>query len=411
MINRRIQRLPGMRDFTANDYERIRGAVETLTAYLRENGYAAIDTPLLEETELFVRKSGGELTSRLYTFTDPGGHNVSLRPEFTSSAIRHFIQERESLTLPVRWRYSGPVFRYEPGENGDYRQFTQVGAELVGAAGKVADVEIIRLALEGLGKIGVQGSQMRIGHLGVLHELLSSFGLSEPAKLFIMGNIQALKSGALDAAALKEQAVEVGLVGAVLELDTGTDGAEMSEEEAQGFIESVLKDSLPTSLGRRTTKQIAARLLRKVRDADDPSTFEQATATISQLAQLEGAYEAVLEKANQIVSERCLKSRPLEELGGLFDALVEGEAQEAELVLDLGLARGFAYYTGVIFEMAYSSPTQEVSLGGGGRYDGLVKALGDQEDVPALGFAYKMEPLIDTLSGGIPARSQALGSP
>ena len=410
MINRRIQRLPGMRDSTANGYERIRGAVETLTAYLREKGYAAIDTPLLEETELFVRK-GGEFTSRLYTFTDPGGHNVSLRPEFTSSAIRHFIQERESLTLPVRWQYNGPVFRFEPGENGSYRQFTQVGAELVGAVGIEADVEIIRLALEGLGKIGVQGSQIRIGHLRVLHELLNSFGLSEPAKLFIMGNVQALKSGSIDAAALKERAVEVGLVGPVLELDTGTDAAEMSEEEAQGYIESVLKDSLPTSLGRRTTQQIAARLLRKVRDADDPSTFEQATATISRLAQLEGAYEAVLKEAKQIVSERGLKSSPLEELGGLFDDLVERKAQEAELVLDLGLARGFAYYTGVIFEMANSFPTPGVSLGGGGRYDGLVKALGGEEDVPALGFAFNLEPLINTLSGGVPARSQALRSP
>ena len=410
MINRRIQRLPGMRDSTANGYERIRGAVETLTAHLREKGYAAIDTPLLEETELFVRK-GGEFTSRLYTFTDPGGHNVSLRPEFTSSAIRHFIQERESLTLPVRWQYSGPVFRYELGENGGYRQFTQVGAELVGAVGIEADVEVIRLALEGLRKIGVQGTQIRIGHLRVLHELLSSFGLSEPAKLFIMGNVQALKNGSIDAAALKERAVEVGLAGPVLELDTGTDGAEMNEEEAQGYIESVLKDSPPTSLGRRTTQQIAARLLRKVRDADDPSTFEQATAMISRLAQLEGAYEAVLKEAKQIVSERGLKSSPLEELGGLFDALVERNAHEAELVLDLGLARGFAYYTGVIFEMANSSPAPGVSLGGGGRYDGLVKALGGEEDVPALGFAYNLEPLIDTLSSGVPARSQALRSP
>jgi histidyl-tRNA synthetase len=185
----------------------------------------------------------------------------------------------------------------------------------------------------------------------------------------------------------------------------------MSEEEAQGYIESVLKDSLPTSLGRRTTQQIAARLLRKVRDADDPSTFEQATATISRLAQLEGDYEAVLKEAKQIVSERGLKSSPLEELGGLFDALVQRKAQEAELVLDLGLARGFAYYTGVIFEMANSSPTPGVSLGGGGRYDGLVKALGGEEDVPALGFAFNLEPLTDTLSGGVPARSQALRSP
>ena len=92
LARRRINRLPGVRDVTGSDYHRLTRATDTLRVHLSDAGYQVIDTPLLEETELFIRKSGGALTGRLYTFTDPGGNKVSLRPEFTSSVIRYFIQ-------------------------------------------------------------------------------------------------------------------------------------------------------------------------------------------------------------------------------------------------------------------------------------------------------------------------------
>ena len=72
-----------MRDSDPSTHGRILDAAKAVSACFASAGYEMIDTPLLEETELFVRKSGGELTSRLYSFTDPGGNRVSLRPEFT----------------------------------------------------------------------------------------------------------------------------------------------------------------------------------------------------------------------------------------------------------------------------------------------------------------------------------------
>ena len=74
LTERRISMLPGMRDVTADAYESVRNAVDVLRRSFESGGYTVIDTPLLEETELFVRKSGGEISSRLYTFTDPGGY-------------------------------------------------------------------------------------------------------------------------------------------------------------------------------------------------------------------------------------------------------------------------------------------------------------------------------------------------
>ena len=407
MTTRQIQRLQGMRDFTGHAHERIRQAIETLGAYLSERGYAALETPLLEETEIFIRKSGGELTSRLYTFTDPGGHKVSLRPEFTSSVIRHFIQERESLSLPVRWQYGGPVFRYEPGENGGYRQFTQVGAELVGAADAGADAEIAHLAWAGLEQIGLRGHRLRIGHLGALHQLLTGYGLSEPAKLFIITNIQAMKSEGISVSDLRERAEDTGVLRAGLDLPEGTSLRDMSGEAAQEFVQGALMESMPAPVGRRTTDQIVARLLRKLRTADDPGKFEDALSLVSHLAHLDGPPEAVLTEARRTVSDRGIGVDSFDELESLLDTLKSRNVPEDRLSLDLGLARGISYYTGVTFDLTVPSGTEEASLGGGGRYDGLVKALGGNEDVPALGFAYNLYQAVDALDRVEPAVSQA----
>ena len=405
MVGSRIHRLPGMRDVTAHSYEQMRQVIETTARYLSERGYSAIEPPLLEETELFVRKSGGEITSRLYTFTDPGGYKVSLRPEFTSSVIRYFVQEQESLSTPVRWYYSGPVFRYEQGEDGGYRQFTQVGAELVGGEGVDADAEMLCIAWAGLQRLGLHDQQLRIGHLGLLREVLASYGLSEPAKLFIISNVPGLKSGRTDVGALRERAASIGILrgGAY---PGGTGVADISRGAAQEFIQDVLEESIPATVGRRTPDQIVARMLRKVRDPDDPAAFEDALTAVDRLCRLEGPPAEVLREARRIVSSR--EADPFGGVEALFQMLSGCDVPEAQVALDLGLARGIAYYTGVVFELVYPASTGPVLLGGGGRYDGLAKALGGGEDVPALGFAYYLEQVVDALdSSSRPLKSSA----
>ena len=384
-----------MRDVTGQAHRRLMVAAESFGTYLSDRGYDAIDTPLLEEAELFVRKSGGELTSQLYTFTDPGGHRVSLRPEFTSSVIRRFIQEGESTPTGVRWQYSGPVFRYDREEVGAHRQFTQVGAELIGAGGVEADAEVLTLAMEGLRKTGLRDYQVRVGHLGVLQDMLTNFGLSEPAKLFIIGNVPALKNGSTNVAGLTQQAKDVGLLGSDLEfaadLDLPSDGGEVTRE----LIQRVLTAAASSPVGRRTTGQIVERLMRKVRVADSSEKLEAALGLVGEVAGAPGDTAAVLEGARGLAATHGLLTSALDELERLLDALVDGGIAGSQLVLDLGLARGISYYTGVIFDI-YAGQSERVKLGGGGRYDGLVKALGG-EDVPALGFAFHLEQVVDAL--------------
>ena len=391
---RQISIVPGMRDVSAREFSAYKQISSVLHSHLTESSYGLVDTPLLEETELFVRKSGGEITGRLYTFTDPGGHSVSLRPEFTSSIIRNFIERQDEEKLPVRWQYGGPVFRY--GRDGEYRQFTQVGAELIGLSGRQADTEVMSVAYSGLAKTGLENFRLRIGHLGVIRGLLDNFGLSESAKLFIVGNIQALKSGESDTDGLRERAREVGLLQGGVDIGLESALEEMSKEAAEDFILGVLRESMPTPMGRRSTDQIIARILRKVHEADDPGSFDEALLLADKLASLAGAPTAVLEQARNVAMELGLTTTPFDDLEGLFEDLAGSGIPEEALILDMGLARGISYYTGVIFELM-SGSREGVSLGGGGRYDDLVKALGSDSDVPAMGFAYNIDSINSVL--------------
>lgn len=384
-----------MRDATGLAYRRLRHATESLSAYLGGAGYELIDTPLLEETELFVRKSGGELTSQLYTFTDPGGSRVSLRPEFTSSVIRHFIQERDSVSLPVRWQYSGPVFRYQ-GDDGTYNQFTQVGAELIGAGGVQADAEALFLAWDGLREAGLRDCRMVIGHLGVLYELMDELGVSEASKLFAIGSAQELKSGNVTTSALMGRARDAGLLSTSRIFSLGRNGMEIGPESTREQVVSLLEKDGSSAYGRRTREEIADRLLREASEADAPEKLEAGLALVGELMRLGGSFDATLSEARSAIEARDLRADVLDDLGMISEGLKSHGVEDARLTIDFGLASDISYYSGVIFSLSYTGEAGEVTVGSGGRYDGLVKALGG-EDVAALGYAYNVDRLAEAI--------------
>jgi len=391
----RIHTLAGMRDVVGRDYGTLRAAAGGFATVADGSGYRAIDTPLLESAELFARKAGGELASQAYTFIDRGGRRISVRPEFTSSVIRHFVGLDPRPTLPVRLQYGGPVFRYEQGGNGPFRQFTQVGAELIGAGGVDGDSEVLTLVLEGLQATGVAGLQMRVGHIGLLQDLLNGYGLSDTANLFAVGSVQALKSGQSDVEGLMRQALEMGLVKKGPGPLAGDGPGETEVEGSRDLIQRVLTGAMAGPAGRRTPDQIFRRLLRKVQHADDAGRLRAALELIGELAGVDGSPTQALDRAREVGTRHGVKPGWLDDLGALVDAVTARIGDGADLKLDFGLTMGIAYYTGIIFEVA---GPDGVSLGSGGRYDGLVRALGG-DDVPAMGFAITLERVAAALEG------------
>ena len=133
-------------------------------------GYAEIRTPLLEETELFVR-GVGEATDivgkEMYTFADKKGRSLTLRPESTAAVARAFIEHgMASWPAPVKLYYLGAHFRYERPQAGRYRQFHQIGAELFGDAGPWSDAELLLMLVRFLSELGFSGLTVLLNTLG-----------------------------------------------------------------------------------------------------------------------------------------------------------------------------------------------------------------------------------------------------
>ncbi|HVQ18516.1 MAG TPA: histidine--tRNA ligase [Actinomycetes bacterium] len=143
---------------------------EALTAPPRTAGYGFIETPMFEDTALFVRGVGEStdvVTKEMYTFDDRGGRSLTLRPEGTAGVLRAIAENGlDRGALPVKVWYTGPNFRYERPQSGRYRQHTQVGVETVGSDDPALDAEVIWLAWSAYGALGLREVKLLLNTLG-----------------------------------------------------------------------------------------------------------------------------------------------------------------------------------------------------------------------------------------------------
>src|SRR3954453_8831066 len=140
---------------TARRHRRVSDmARETAALY----GFAEIATPIFEFTEVFARPIGEHtdiVSKEMYTFTDRGGEEVTLRPENTAGVVRAVLSNRLTQSTPLKFFYSGPMFRYERPQKGRFRQFHQIGVELLGVATPQADIEVIAIGTRILRALGI----------------------------------------------------------------------------------------------------------------------------------------------------------------------------------------------------------------------------------------------------------------
>ncbi len=165
-----IQRPRGTRDLLPPE-GRLWQAVEAVAhEVFGAFGAEEIRTPIFEATELFVR-SVGETTDivhkEMYTFHDRKGRSLTLRPEGTAGVARAWIENRlEERSHPLRLYYIGPMFRYERMQRGRYRQFAQIGLEILGADSPLADAELLLVLHEFLTRLGFQDLLVHLNNLG-----------------------------------------------------------------------------------------------------------------------------------------------------------------------------------------------------------------------------------------------------
>ena len=166
----KLQPVRGTHDLLPEDVARHRHVIEAFREVALRFGFGEIATPMFEFSEVFKRTLGETsdvVTKEMYSFTDRGGEEITLRPEYTAGIARAFISGGLSQNLPLKFFASGPMFRYERPQMGRLRQFHQLDAEILGVSEPLADIEVIALGDQLLGDLGIaQQTTLELNSLG-----------------------------------------------------------------------------------------------------------------------------------------------------------------------------------------------------------------------------------------------------
>ncbi|MGC6425628.1 MAG: histidine--tRNA ligase [Akkermansiaceae bacterium] len=157
-----FQSLPGFRDFRPEDCAVRNYLFRACREVARRYGFVEYETPILEGTELYQKKAGGELNSQLFRFKDQGGRDVTLRPEVTASLGRLVATVQRDYPKPLRWFEIGQCFRYEKPQKGRTREFYQFNVDLLGESSAGADAELIALSIDLMRELGFQPGDFMI---------------------------------------------------------------------------------------------------------------------------------------------------------------------------------------------------------------------------------------------------------
>jgi histidyl-tRNA synthetase len=293
----------------------------------QRHGFSRVQTPVFESLELFTAKSGPGVINQLYAFQDKGERDLTLRPELTAPVMRMVAEEMRMDTKPLRLSYYGQCYRYEEFKTGRYREFFQYGVELIGASGPLAEAEVLALAVNMLHASGLEGWEIRIGHVGVLKDALTGLGLS----------------GEVD-----EATGEPPVASAMRLLDKGDDA---------GLAELFSTHGL------------------------DPVNAEPLRA----LASLDGGMETLGPARALLSSMDGVALDALDELETTLTALTALAPAPPSLAVDLTVARGLDYYTGMVFEVMVEELGGEGQVLGGGSYK-LLHMFGLPDLDPCCGF-------------------------
>jgi histidyl-tRNA synthetase len=296
----------------------------------RSYGFAPIDTPALEYTEILLGKGGAESDKLIYRFKDHGDRDVALRFDLTVPFARFAAQHIGQLGTPFKRYHMGPVWRGENTAHGRFREFWQCDFDTIGTTSNAADIEV---AL-------------------VIHDLLRAFGFE---RFRIHVNNRLILNGLLE---------ELGL--------TGKTAAVL-----------VVLDKLP---------KIGAEKVRAAL-ADEAGVGGNQADQLLALVQTHGTNAEVMDRVEQLFGGNARVSEGVARLRQLVNVAAEAGAAEDRLAIDLSIARGLDYYTGTVYETFLTDKPDIGSICSGGRYDNLA-SLYTKQVLPGVGASLGLDRLL-----------------
>lgn len=340
----------GMRDFLPSDVRRRNYVIGIIREVYERYGFAPLETPAVENLETLTGKYGEEGNQLIFKILRRGEHektgqaDLALRYDLTVPLARVVAEYRDKLPKFFKRYQIQPVWRADRPARGRYREFYQCDVDMCGSRSPMVEAELCAAVCDVLQALGFRDFTLRLNHRQLLAQLVQSAGIPDEKTTDALVALDKLDK--IGRAGVQRELVQRGIV---------ADAAENFIALFDGF-ERLAEDSQPDAVqGFAAFNQALLGHLEETSGPDD------------------AAAQQTLAELRQIV------------------AFVTATSAARHVKLDPSLARGLSYYTGAIMEIAV--PDLAGSLGGGGRYDGLVGMFG-KEQIPACGFSLGLERIL-----------------
>ena len=322
--------LKGFRDYLPAVMIPREQMMQTARDVFRSFGFAPIDTPVLEHLEILTGKGSDETDRQIYRFQDNGRRDVGMRFDLTVPLARFAAQHAHTLGTPFKRYHIAPVWRGENPQAGRYREFVQCDFDTIGTESVLADVEAV----------------------AVINQLLATIGFD---RFTISINNRVILSGLLEQHGLADKTVPI--------------------------LRSL--DKL-TKIGREKTGEEMCRVAEISPD--------QADAVLA-LAECRGNADSVFDRLPKITGGNATAATGIDRLTQVYRGAIASGVPESRLKVDVSIARGLDYYTGMIFETTLDDLPGIGSICSGGRYDNLA-GLYTKQHLPGIGASLGLDRLL-----------------
>jgi len=322
--------LKGFRDYLPEAMIPRERLIDTAKRVYRSFGFSPIDTPTLEYLEVLTGKGSDETDRQLYRFQDHGGRDVGMRFDLTVPLARFAAQHISDIGTPFKCYHIAAVWRGENTQRGRYREFMQCDFDTIGTRSVAADIETALVIHDLMQEIGFSGFTIRINNRTVLNGLLEKLELRDKSTEILRALDKLPKIGA----------------------------------------EKVADEMMAVA-----------------------GTSEDQAAQVLRLAELSGSNDQILGQLGSLVANSEMGEEGVERLAQVMSGIKAGGVADERVALDVSIARGLDYYTGVIFETFLDDLPTIGSVCSGGRYDNLA-GLYTKQDLPGIGASLGLDRLL-----------------
>ena len=362
-------------------------------------GHEFIEPEIIQPADVFLERTGEDLRSRTYVFSDPEGNELCLRPDLTVPTCRYHLASAPTPQSQARYSYNGPAFRHANtnATTKGPREFGQLGLEWFGADNaQNAEAEIFNLTIAAMEKAGLKNYTVRIGDLGLFNALLGAMDMPERWRRRLAHEFwRPLAFHKLLRHLTGQQPF------ATTSCDDLVAKLATDKSDTKAVVEAVLDEANWALVPGRTSDDIARRLAEKASDKNAMPLSSQIADTINAYLSIHGTLDTIpakLEDLGLFGDDRFASS--CADLNKRFDLFGLDAMKNGSISFAAEFGRSLEYYTGFVFQIEVEDKDGgPMVIAGGGRYDDLISDIGKCVSVPAVGCAIYSERLLNAVEG------------